>query len=377
MNARSVSLISGSYKTAASTGLKDSNNISVTSSRESPKFFKNLIKSMKLNRVDCSNKKVRRNSIIATVCILAIIAGLIGASLKRVSSIQYGVTYDVWKKILSSSHQTGGLYFGPIGYRFIKFPSTQINAATEDICISHDGLRVEYNVSYQYQLKPELLVDAINKYRDYETWTTIIHAAGNSAIQHSCSAWNITDFQSNRLAVQESMFQNVQIKLSGHGDDDWEMNAVENNSGNNGLHARAISLQLKNVELPGLYKNAVEEKQRAEEDILLARNERIQQIIIANTELLAAQQQGQRIEDQAFNDGNITITLANFQANRTMYRFEREIYILSQAQSFLNLNTNGVLSYMANKLFDKVSSLDVHMGEPVKVSRKLVLASQL
>ena len=44
-----------------------------------------------------------------------------------------------------------------------------------------------------------------------------------------------------------------------------------------GVYARAISLQLRNVELPEEYRESVSEKQSAAEDITLAQNQRSQE----------------------------------------------------------------------------------------------------
>jgi hypothetical protein len=45
-----------------------------------------------------------------------------------------------------------------------------------------------------------------------------------------------------------------------------------------GIYAKAISLQLRNIELPDDYNAAVAKKQNAEEDIALAQNQRKQRL---------------------------------------------------------------------------------------------------
>jgi len=315
--------------------------------------------------LDLSDKAVRKRWFIATVIFIIVVTALIGASLKKVSSVQYGVNYDIYRKNLDSFARQGGLFWGAIGYHFIKFPSTQISTELQDTCVSRDGLRVEFEVVYQYQLKPEWIVDVILEYRDYDKWSQVVHAAGNSAIQHSCSFWNVTDFQSKRLAVQNTMFTNLQLKLEGESESDSDV----------GVYARASSLQLIFVGMPTEYKDAVTEKQGAEEDIALAKNERIQEKTKANTELLAAQKQAQMIMDSAYNEGNITMTLANLKAQQTLYMFGKETQALTQAQEFMVLDTNGVLSYMANKLYAKVPYLSATLGEPARISRKNLLSN--
>lgn len=303
----------------------------------------------------------------STMISLIVALALIIASLKKVSSTQFGVEYNVWSKKLESVSKAGGLFLGPVGYRFVKFTSTQINADFSDTCVSKDGLRVIVDVSYQYRLYQESIIEVVLKYREFEKWNQVVNFAANSAIQHSCSAWNVTDFQSNRALVQETMFENLQKKIEGDKNTDFSR----------GVYAIASSLQLKNVDLPFQYQEAVEQKQRAEEDILLAKNERIQEKTKADTEFKVAEKQYEILIDQAWNEGNITLIVADTYAQHTLYRFEKEMEVLSQAQAFLSLSTNGVLSYMANKLFATVPHLTVLTGEPARISRKNQLSAQV
>ena len=256
---------------------------------------------------------------------------LIAVSLQRLGSTTYGVEYDKWAKRLDDATKLGGLHLGPVGYRFIKFPSTQISESVQDTCVSRDGLRVQFMVTYQYQMPVKNLLPVVEKYRNYKQWGMVVEAAGVSAVQHTCSQFNITNFQTKRDLIQEAMFQNLRMKLEGS-------NETEPT---HGVYARAVSLQLKNVNLPSEYKAAVSEKQSAEEDISLAKNERTQQVTIANTELLAAQEEAMKIQDRANNDVNVTLTEAKLKADEIEYAFQKETEVLTQAKTNFNLDDNG------------------------------------
>ena len=90
------------------------------------------------------------------------------------------------------------------------------------------------------------------------------------------------------------------------------------------LYSRAVDLQLRNVELPPAYANAVSEKQSAEEDIELARNQRMQSLTAANTQLLTAQREAEKILDQAKNNASIRKKDAEFRANATLLEYQTE-----------------------------------------------------
>ena len=68
----------------------------------------------------------------------------------KVPSTEMGVQYNVHKKQLEDATKSGGLFVGPPGYRFIKFPSTFITVDLKDrTCVSNDGLLVTFSVTFQ------------------------------------------------------------------------------------------------------------------------------------------------------------------------------------------------------------------------------------
>ena len=199
----------------------------------------------------------------------------------------------------------------PPAFIFIKFPSTQISADINDAtCVSKDGLRVKFGVSFQYQLPMEWVKPVVVKYRNMDKWGGIVYAAGMSAVQHSCSKYDISNFQNKRGIIQSEMESKLRIKLEGPDGD-----------GAGGVYARAVSLQLTNVELPEEYREAVSEKQQADEDIELAKNQRTQETTKANTELLAAKEEAKKINNTATNEAEV-ITIEATEKAASKYAFE-------------------------------------------------------
>ena len=69
------------------------------------------------------------------------------------------------------------------GFRFIKFPSTYITVDLEEAtCVSQDGLRVLFSVTFQYQLPVDWVLPVVLKYRDFANWEDVVTAAGGSAV---------------------------------------------------------------------------------------------------------------------------------------------------------------------------------------------------
>lgn len=340
---------------------------------------------------------------------------LLPLSLKRLDSTEYGLQYNVRKKDLNQEVFNGGLHGGPPGYRFVKFPSTFISQDLDGTCVSQDGLRVEYQVTFQYLMPQEWISPAVRKYRDYDGWVRVVVSAATSAVQHTCSEFVISNFQNQRGVIQTTMEDRLRIKLEGGSSngttivplatlppDDGLTTTTENgtttttttaattnssssddsltNTNNNtlttaewneeGVYARAISLQLRFIGLPEEYNDAVAEKQAANEDIALAISQRSQETTKAETSLQAAQQEAQRILDSANNEADVLLTEARLKAEETTFAYATEAQILVDVKKNLNLTTEGLLSYLSNDLYSKVPSLQVTALEPAPLSRE-------
>lgn len=302
---------------------------------------------------------VKRLGIAACVCVTIIAIVLISLSLKKVEETEYGLLYTRWTKELDDEAVSGGLFSGAPGFRFIKFPSTFVSVEYNGRdCVSRDGLIVQFSLSFQYQLVAENMFTVVEKYRDFDSWDNIVGLVGVSAIHHTCSEFKITDFQNKRGEIQEAMFDNLRLKLEG--------NVTE---GTQGIYARAVELQLRELGLPNEYKEAVRSKQSAEEDIALAKNQRQQETTKADTALLRAKEEARKIMDTANNEVEILLTEANLAAQETTFAFEQEAVTIVDVKNSLGLSTNGVLAYLANGLLADVGTLKVSTLEPARLSR--------
>ena len=117
-----------------------------------------------------------------------------------------------------------------------------------------------------------------------------------------------------------------------------------------------------------MYTAAVSDKQSAKEDIILATNQRNQELTKARTLLLAAKQEEEKIKAKATNDANVVLTEAGLKAQQTTFAFSEETATIKQAIENFNLDTNGVLSYLANQLYARAPTLKAAIREPAKIS---------
>jgi regulator of protease activity HflC (stomatin/prohibitin superfamily) len=310
-----------------------------------------------LTREQIRNRRIGCGVFTFVVLLTGII--LLITSLKKLESTEYGVEYNSHSKQLDDATKSGGLFAGPPGFKFIKFPSTFITVDQQDICVSKDGLRVSFEISFQYQLIKEYIMDVILNYRNFDSWATLVEAAGASAVQHACSQYVISDFQYKRGEIQRQIELELQLKLEGNPE-------IKDDQG---VYARMISVQLRNVDLPFEYRDAVSAKQSAQEDISLAQNQRRQELTKANTELLRAKEEARKILDTARNEAEVLLTEATLKAEETTFTFGKEAETIIDVKTSLNLTTEGVLAYLANQLLGSAPSLRVTTGEPARLAR--------
>jgi len=315
-------------------------------------------------------RKPQRRLVVLTFGFALIVSAfLIGFSLKKLDSTEYGLQYDVNAKKLDGTVKEGGLHAGPPGFRFVKFPSTYISTkiphdvttGKDDwersqehdrlgMCVSRDGLRVKLEVEIQYQMPREFVAPATRKYRTLDRWSKIVETMAVSAVQKGCSMFYTSSFQNERGAIQGVMEEALTLKLEA-------------------VYARAVGLQLAFVELPLEYGTAVAAKQSAAEDIGLAVNQREQQVTLAETVLQSAMQESKQINDTATNEKNLMVAEASLKAEGLLVAYETEARVCKKMRDSLGLTTEGVLGYMGNRALQASNGgITFSMTEPAKSS---------
>eukprot|EP00241_Pyramimonas_parkeae_P007118 CAMPEP_0114249436 /NCGR_PEP_ID=MMETSP0058-20121206/14142_1 /TAXON_ID=36894 /ORGANISM="Pyramimonas parkeae, CCMP726" /LENGTH=316 /DNA_ID=CAMNT_0001362983 /DNA_START=240 /DNA_END=1193 /DNA_ORIENTATION=+ len=300
---------------------------------------------------------------------------LIAVSLQRLESNEFGVAYDVRAKILSSKVEEEGLHAGPPGFKYIKFSSTfstvyiPKDLGPEEMynCVSGDGLIVDLEVTFQYLPDLTQLVQLTKLYRNEDRYRRVVRAAGVSAINHGCGDFSISSFQSERAAVQQRMFEYLQLKLEGAAASTANTSASLHPLAP-GVFTRAISLSLEDVGLPERYQQAVSAKQSAEEDIALAKNQRQEALTKASTKLRTSAINADVIQLRARESAALLLRDAEFQANATRITFQKEAETYAAIITTLGLTPEGFLAYLGTRAIEETEGAVLSLVEPAPAS---------
>ncbi|WAR27568.1 hypothetical protein MAR_013272 [Mya arenaria] len=270
--------------------------------------------------------------IVALLIILMTII-LLATSLKKLSSDQIGLTYDTINKNLGDEVKREGLHNGPPGFEFIIFPSVYKTISFSDLkCLNKDGVIITLDVTYQFKAQPTKLHDLIINFKDYDGYKKVLEYTGESALHESCSYFNTSQFQAERGKFQE---------------------------------------RVSNIERPSEYEDAIRSKERAREDIEVARNERPRLVTEAMTEFLEANTTSQIIRDKAESDKRILQARAEQEAKAIIeqYQKESEAYAQILDPNGLGFTVDGFIAYMGVRVISSAQN-PVYIGlqSPAKSS---------
>ncbi|CAL8468393.1 g7933 [Coccomyxa elongata] len=262
----------------------------------------------------------------------------------RLDSTDMAVTWDPFTRQLRDV-RGAGLYVVAF-QKFVKYPSTLPTISTDVSCVTKDGLMMDMLATFQYQIIKSDLIQITKEYRDFDKYHKLMNTAAERAIHYACSQFNIGQFQSQRMDVQYATKDKMQHLI------------------HDMLHADIMDVQLKNVQPPDDWKTAVASKQQAQQDILLASNERDQSIAKVNGDLKLAQQSAEIMLEEARTNATVILQDAISQAAGIGAMYQQQAEIAANITKTNGLSINGYIAYLQNRLMEQQNSLDVAMDTP-------------
>ncbi|PVD39249.1 hypothetical protein C0Q70_01877 [Pomacea canaliculata] len=299
-----------------------------------------------------------------TVCIIviAVLAALvimsiclIATSLKKLKSAEVGLKYNTIWKNLDNKVYTEGLHAGPPGFTFIIFPNTYTTLTYSKLrCLNKDGVPIRLDITFQFKAKQSQIYDIIMDFRDFDGYKQVLTNSGQAVVHEACSHYNTSQFQSERGNFQSTLSRILRERFDK-------------------LSADITDLQVNNIERPSEYEAAIRSKERAREDIEVAKNERPRLLTEANTKKREAESEAQIILDKAESDARIMQNKAKAEAEAilTQYRTEAEAYTNVISANGLNFSPEGFISYLGVRVIASAKN-PVYIGleSPAKTSYK-------
>lgn len=286
----------------------------------------------------------------AVVAVIIFIGAMVGTSLRKLSTEEVGVAYNIHQKELSSEVKREGLHAGAPGYRFIIFPSVFQSITYSDIeCLNKEGIEIELDVQLQYRARPKDLRQIILQFKDKDNYVEVLKVVGESAIHDACSAFNTSQLQSQRASFQDLVRKTLGRRFGT-------------------LWGDVTDLQVQNIKRPDTYEKVIRQKEAAKENIKIAENERPRQVVQAKAEKEEAVTQAKITVQRAESEARVILSKAQAEADSIKAAFDAE------AQAFLKLKTDslsnsvdGLLSYLGVRLIaESNNTVNLAIDAPAK-----------
>lgn len=282
--------------------------------------------------------------------IAAIIIGLLASSFKKLATEEVGIKYDVFQRTLKDKLNFAGLYSGPPGFKFITFSRVYETLLFKDVkCLNKDGLHVALSVQFQYlpTLSDKNIRRLIIDFQDNDNFKKVLFDTALEVIHNACSKLNVTQFQTARVAFQDSILTSLNDRLT----KDYDT-AVKD-------------VQVNNIERPSEYEQVVRDKESAKQNIDVKLQERPRILTAAITKRLESETQANITLNKARTDARVLLLQAEAQSKAILKAYETEADTYSQIMIKQNLTTDGVLSYLLTRAIQTVKKpLHVNVKPP-------------
>lgn len=246
---------------------------------------------------------------------------------------------------------TGGIHGKPYAATVFLWPRVETNVEFGDIvCNSADGLLIDMEISFQYVPDISALVDLTRIFGSFEDWEALMKIQAESAIRHTCGEFGADDYQNNRAIVAGAM-----------------QDAVKNSTETN-FRAIVTKLQLKQIQRPLEFEDAVRDKENARSEISLAENEEAQALTQAQTKVDVAKQEEARILDTANTTAEILTSKGQDSADAILDRFEQFGNVFGGVKTSSQLTVRGILTYISNEIFN--TDVTIAVQAPVQLDFK-------
>ncbi|CAJ1364535.1 unnamed protein product [Effrenium voratum] len=251
---------------------------------------------------------------------------------------EYGLNCNYLSESVEKEPYSAGRYYLGITNRFLKFPRTVksiafINDWNEGqqgpalMSRTRDGLTVQLEVSFQYQLKFDELYDMWSILGlDYEK--TFVRMAIEQ-LTTATTNHNAHFFFRNRTFVSMEMHKVLDDHFQKHG------------------FAEVPFFQLRTVHLPNEFEDAIRETQVQEQHIAIARLEQLTKKVSYGTEVLKAKQAVQKLHNEAAGEAQAIATKNSAYCQQYKLTQQLQAEALKNVAASTTWETGELLDYLS------------------------------
>jgi hypothetical protein len=261
--------------------------------------------------------------------------------LREVVQTDYAIEYNTYNckfgRVLEQ-----GKYTTDVGVELLTFKRTLQDLNLGDLtCMTSDKVLVTLDITMQIQYQQSALIPTIlKKFNGNDNYLSFLTALAQSSVLNTCVLYSAEQYYSERSTIDIEMTKNVQKTITEE------------------IGSTVEFFQLKNIQFPSNYSDIVLQKQTTEQLQTTYRNDRENQLTVANTHYYIANNTAEII---IINANQQALTILN-QANATKQVVEsfwdnRAKVYLSLLQDNFNYNVSALVNYINSETIRNTGKL--------------------
>jgi regulator of protease activity HflC (stomatin/prohibitin superfamily) len=266
---------------------------------------------------------------------LIIMIVLLALAVQNVAQDEWGIEYNKISRKLYTDVKGPGRYVIDPASTFYKFKNTFVPWDLIIDCWTSDIIEVTLDVAVQTLYIHEELPQVMFEFGDEDAFLPYVENVLKRTLRASCSNYSALQYYTSRGAVQADMLYRIENELPLLG-----------------THITTGGyLQLRNIKLPDDFNRAVIAKQTAQQEILLALNQRDQSITIADTTLSQAVNNATSIINNATLHAQAIIFDAQQRSQGINSTYANRLAVYRTAMTLLGMNASEYIrSVLQTKL---------------------------
>lgn len=256
-----------------------------------------------------------------------ILSILLLASLDSLAYNTVGINYSSYFKSIENSTYESGFHFIGLGHDFIpyelkvqtmEFSRSSSATLPPIVCRTKDGLKLQLEISFQYRVLKNTIYEIYTTFGD-EMKSILLRVAIDS-ISDTSTNYSSYDFFTTREEIGYKMKNDLDMRLKSD------------------LYSEVVFFQLRSIDLPNDYEDAIQKTEVTKQGILQAQAARNKNKVVQATYVESAQIGKNITINQAYGKGDALQLRTNATAGTFLNITQ------SQAQAYQNMKENLTFS---------------------------------
>eukprot|EP01084_Bolivina_argentea_P104355 186862_1 len=223
---------------------------------------------------------------------------LIPMSIQSVEHDEYAIRYDAFRHVVYPDVYTEGKYILTPETKLFKYSALVKKVDLAISCLTSNGVPVELDVDVQYQMPKNLVFDAFQNYGEESEAKKYLHIVLTDSVRDTCGNFSAKQYYEDRFSIQNALEKQLISDVK-------EAHTYYN----------VTSAVMASYIFPEDLSEAIKEKRAAENQIAIVENQREGALVDANTELLKAGVEADKLEIEAQAEEESILAEANAESS--------------------------------------------------------------